>query len=235
MTAKQGQAPQQAVVDSRVETAPGTQAPFGKPPAGPVSGTLVAAPSVVEPPLILRYRLYKRTNGSRTAIPATEHFRSGDRIQLSVEANRAAFVYVVSRGSTGKWQALLPSERTTSDNHIEGRRSYFIPSAELTFRFDQQAGQERLFVVLSSNPIADLDSLIYSLRDGERNKASLLAKNIDESVIAKVREVHARDLVIEKVDDEAPAQAEAAEDRHAVYVGSAAGGRVVADLVLIHE
>ncbi len=193
--------------------------------------------SPVPAPLAFRYSLFEIVNGSRTEVGPDTKFHSGEEVQIAVEANRDAYIYVVAQGSSGKWKPMLPSEETTADNRIPGRRSYMLPSEKKTFRFNNQAGEERLFMILSSDPIADLDGLIYSLRDGgtKRDNSSLLAKNIDNSVIAKLRGMHSRDLTIEKIDDEPEAQKEAAQGKHAIYVANMRGGRVVGDLVLIHE
>jgi hypothetical protein len=68
----------------------------------------------------------------------------------------------------------------------------------------------------------------------------MLASNlqIDDSVVGRLRTVYARDLVVEKVDDEAEAPSAGRRNEKAVYVVNPSGSpdsRVVADLRLMHK
>ena len=87
-----------------------------------------------------------------------------------------------------------------------GRR-YEIPQG-YTFTFDEQAGTEQLFIIVSRQPERDLEELIYSLREGapatpEQPKMLLAANRvpIEDGIIGRLRNAYSRDLIIEKVND----------------------------------
>ena len=203
-------------------------------------------------PLGLRYSLLKQVSGGGTVeVDSATVFRSGDRIRLTVATTETAYVYVVTRGSSGKWQVLFPSpEIGKGSNLIPGGVIYPIPAGHW-FAFDEQVGEENLFVMVSRTPEKDLDGLIYQLKESGTEPAApggnegplLMAANIppvDDAVISKLRqEVYARDLVFEKVDDSPPAESsQPVRAEKAVYIVNKTGAnnsRVVADIKLQHQ
>jgi len=186
-------------------------------------------------PLGLRYAVLKRdTSGQYNEIDPDTSFRSGDRIRLKVDANTSGYLYVVMRGSSGTWKLLFPSaEVAGGSNHVSKGESRQIPSGERgQFVFDEQAGNEKLFIVLTRQPEPDLDKLIYSMggtvtKDGSR---SLVAQaSLGDDVVSKLRtQVNSRDLVFEKIDP----------TENAAYVvnpSSAPDARLVVDIALKHK
>ncbi|MCW5965129.1 MAG: DUF4384 domain-containing protein [Bryobacterales bacterium] len=175
-------------------------------------------------PLGLRYTIIKRVGGNAEEVPVDTVFRSGDRIQVAVEANEAGYLYIIARGSSGAWKPLFPSaEAEGGKNYIPAGKVTTIP-AGYVFTFDDQAGEEKLFVVFSRKPEPSLESLIYDLGTGKGNTAPasapkpskvtdpepadegapkvLLASNrvdIRDDVVGNMRRVYARDLIVEKV------------------------------------
>jgi len=186
-------------------------------------------------PLGLRYAVLKRdASGQYNEVDPDTSFRSGDRIRLKVDANTSGYLYVVMRGSSGTWKLLFPSaEVAGGSNHVSKGESRQIPSGERgQFVFDEQAGNEKLFIVLTRQPEPDLDKLIYSMggtvtKDGSR---SLVAQaSLGDDVVSKLRtQVNSRDLVFEKVDS----------SENAAYVvnpSSAPDARLVVDIALKHK
>lgn len=201
-------------------------------------------------PLGLRYSLLKMVDGRMAEVAPDAEFRAGDRIQVTVEANDAGYLYIVHQGTSGTWKLLFPSaEVEGGSNRVEKGRFYTMPP-NARFVFDGQPGEEKLFVVLSRQPEPDLEQLIYKLQGGERSPAVeparprreplLMAQaQIPESAVGNLRRVYARDLIIEQVNDEAaPAKDAAGRKEKAVYVVNPSGSpdsRVVADIRLIHR
>jgi hypothetical protein len=197
----------------------------------------------------LRYSLIQIRGGVAAEVAADTTFRSGDEVQLRVVGNRPGYLYVVQRGSSGNWSPLFPSrEIAGGDNRVSARQPFDLPSPEHSFAFDEQPGEEHLFIVYSMQPVADLDQLIYELRNpdrapGARPKASqtLIAQNmgpISDSTIAGLRNTYARDLIIQKLTSAktaAPADPRPDGEENAVYVVNGTGGRVVADIQLVHK
>jgi hypothetical protein len=186
-------------------------------------------------PLGLRYAVLKRDeNGQYNEVDPDTSFRSGDRIRLKVDSNTSGYLYVVMRGSSGTWKLLFPSaEVAGGSNHVSKGESRQIPSGERgQFVFDEQAGNEKLFIVLTRQPEPDLDKLIYSMggtvtKDGSRSLVS--QASLGDDVVSKLRnQVNSRDLVFEKVDS----------TENAAYVvnpSSAPDARLVVDIALKHK
>jgi len=190
-------------------------------------------------PLGLRYAVLKRdANGEYNEVDPDTSFRSGDRIRLKVDANTSGYLYVVMRGSSGTWKLLFPSaEVAGGSNHVSKGESRQIPSGERgQFVFDEQAGNEKLFIVLTRQPEPDLDKLIYSMggtvtKDGSRGSDRTLVTqaSLGDDVVSKLRnQVNSRDLVFEKVDS----------TENAAYVvnpSTSPDARLVVDVALKHK
>ncbi len=206
------------------------------------------------PPLGLRYSILKRVGSSDVVeVDPDITFRAGDRIRIRVEANDAAYLYIVHRGSSGVWKPLFPSPEVADGNNlVEPGRSYDIPRGYV-FTFDEQPGVEKLFLVLSRTPEKDLENLIYKLSRGEVQqqeaapehprpapKTKLLMAmnhvNIGDDLVDRLRNAYSRDLIIEKVDQSTAGPEE--EKENAVYAVAPSGkpdSRVVVDISLNHR
>ena len=209
-----------------------------------------------QPPLGLRYSLLlSRANDPYREVDAATAFRSGDRLKVTVEANDDAYLYVIARGSSGLWKVLFPvSEVANGDNLIQPFRRYEVPNGG-RFYFDDQAGEEKLFLVLSRKPEKNFEDLIYNITQPESQpvkpaagaparpaapktfQLAGLTRPIDDALVGKVRnDLIARDLVFEKVDDSKPGPAQQKET--AVYVvnkNAGPNGKVIVDLKLEHK
>ena len=82
-----------------------------------------------------------------------------------MDANTSGYLYVVMQGSSGTWKLLFPSaEVAGGSNLVRKGESRQIPSGDKgQFVFDEQAGNEKLFIVLTRQPEPDLGD-----RDGKR-------------------------------------------------------------------
>lgn len=174
----------------------------------PATQTTVPVVNVANVPLGLRYSVMKRDAASKfVEVDQDSTFRSGDRIRLTVDTNTTGYLYVVMQGSSGNWRLLFPSaEVENGNNRIEKGSSQQIPPGDKgQFVFDDQSGTEKLFLVLSRRPEADLDKLIYSITgasSAEGDRKLIAAARIGGDVVSRLRdEVKSRDLVFEKVDE----------------------------------
>jgi hypothetical protein len=205
-----------------------------------------AAYSAGDPrPLGLRYALVQVVNGAEQEVNPTATFRSGDQVRVKVEGNRDGYLYVIARGSSGVWKPLFPAaDINGGDNRITARRAQRLPSNTQAFTFDDQAGQEQLFVIYSAEPVKDVDALIPSLTAPAGEKKELKpgtmiiasAAPINDAFVSRLRNAYSRDLIVQTVTPNQPNQpAEATVPESAVYVVSKSGGRVVADIKLEHK
>lgn len=213
--------------------------------------TVAYTPAV---PLGLRYSVLKRdSEGKFVEVDPDSTFHSGDRIRLQVEANTGAYLYVVMQGSSGNWRLLFPSKEVSGgSNRVSRGESRQIPSGNRgQFVFDEQAGTEKLFLVLSREPEADLDKLIYSIKtpnplpkqspkqdepaaqEGE-GRILMASASVNDDVIQRLRgQMLARDLVFEKSDSGEDGKPEKAA--YVVNRSTAPDARLVVDLALKHN
>jgi hypothetical protein len=181
-------------------------------------------------PLGLRYAVMKRdASGQYSEIDPDTSFHSGDRIRLKVDANTSGYLYVVMQGSSGTWKLLFPSaEVAGGSNHVSKGESRQIPPGERgQFVFDEQAGNEKLFIVLTRQPEPDLDKLIYSM--GGKPGSLISQTMVADDVVSKLRaQVSSRDLVFEKADSNESAA-------YVVNPSTAPDARLVVDIALKHK
>jgi hypothetical protein len=242
--------PAKPVEIARADTrppAPRTTASVAQPAAAQPAPATAPMPASGAPPLGLRYTVLKlAADNTPTEVPNDTVFHAGDRIRFSVEANAPGYLYIVNQGSSGNWKPMFPSsEIEDGNNRIEGWRPYTMPPKS-RLAFDSTVGTENLFIVFSLQPEADLETMIYSLQGKKKaaaaapespvqsSKELIMAANISNTAVDRMRAVYARDLIIEKVDPNTPGD----KKETAVYVVNPTGSadsRVVADLHLVHQ
>jgi hypothetical protein len=208
--------------------------------------------SFTDSPLVLRYAvLTPGSLGQDQEVDVSRTFHSGDRIRVSIESSEEAYLYIVQKGSSGKWSPLFPeSDSQNGGNRIPAHSRVQIPPPPATpWKFDNSTGEESLFVVLTRQPEPDLQRLIYSLRGGSTpsdpttptapaapsrtgtESIRQVVQLIDDDVIGRVRQLNGRDLVVESVNDETSTKKE-----KAVFVADRSGsGRLTADIKLKHQ
>jgi hypothetical protein len=204
-------------------------------------------------PLGLRYSIMKRlSTGQFSEVDPDTVFRSGDRIRLTVESNNSGYLYIVLRGSSGRWNLLFPNaEIMGGKNLVEGGNRYEIPLGTASFQFDETPGVEKLFLLLARNPEPDFEKLVQSLKEKTPEASATpssptasssqgggsvqVVSSLDDSAINKSRgRVATRDLVFEKVNEENIG----AKSEKAIYVvnrSSSPEARVVVDVSLNHQ
>src|SRR5690348_5685240 len=176
-------------------------------------------------PLGMRYSVLKRNAaGVYEEVDADTTFHSGDRIRLEAQANSTGYLYVVAQGSSGNWQVLFPSREISNGSNLVHRgETRLVPGGNQgQFVFDEQAGTEKLFVVLSRQPEKSLDKLIYSMGGqtapadptvvkpaaADPSRVLMAQATVSDDVISHIRgQVMARDLIFEKVENEKVAAA----------------------------
>jgi hypothetical protein len=239
-----------AATHPAVEPLPGSPS-VDRAVSSPVSpgGAQVIRASYSTKPLGLRYSILRNgAEGDYREVAPDTVFRSGDRIRVAVEVNDPGYLYIAVKGASGTWRVLFPTaDIDGGNNRVENGRQFIIPSAPGRFAFDQQPGEERIFIVLSRQPEPSLEKLIYSLGSqsvsptsapaapSEPAKTLYASASFGDRLVDRLHsEVYARDLVFEKVDDATPGD----KKENAVYVLNRTGSpdsRLVADVVLKHQ
>ncbi len=161
----------------------------GSPAAGATPASIAAAKAGI------KYRvLREEPNGDAVEVSADTLFRSGDRIRFAFEPNIDGFLYVIQRGSTGRWSVLLPHPGIDGGRNSVTRFDEVVvpPDGVGWFRFDENPGSQTLFVYLSEAPLVTLPWGVGPVVD---------AQSLDQpTVIALANSVRSRDLVFEQED-----------------------------------
>jgi hypothetical protein len=228
--------------------------PAAAPPAAVEGANVIPASAFVEPApstppapaLGLKYTVLKLVNNEYFEVAPDTVFHAGDRVRFSVEPNGPGYLYIVKLGTSGMWEPVFPSaEVADASNRVDGWRSYVMPPMA-RLAFDEQTGAEKIFIVLSRVEEPDLERLMFSLKNeakpaaapqqkpAAQSKTLVAGLSIDDATVGRLREAYARDLIIEKVDDDTPGP----KKEKAVYVVNPTGSsdsRVVAEIELVHK
>jgi hypothetical protein len=107
----------------------------------------------------LGYTLYKRDSmGNAVRVDPSQEFHAGDRIRLSLETNTDGYLYIFHTENDGEPEMLYPDVRLgQGNNKIEAHVPYEIPwnepGVENWFKFDANPANERLYVVVTRQPL----------------------------------------------------------------------------------
>lgn len=203
-------------------------------------------------PLGIRLSVLKvEQNGDRKEVPPDTNFRPGDRVRLNIQVSASGYLYIINRGSSGTWTQLFPSpDLPAANNALEPGATYSIPS-DRNFVVSNPPGNEKMFLILSRQPVANIQSLILDMSRRSNGAAApepepkapaqaapqMLADSrgpINDAAVDRLRTFYARDLVIETVDQQTPGTVK----ENAVYAVSTGDGddtRVVLDAQIKHQ
>jgi hypothetical protein len=124
----------------------------------------------------LGYTLYMRdANGNAMRVDPSREFRAGDRIRLSLETNTDGYLYIFHTENNGEPQMLYPDVRLEKGgNRIEAHVPYEIPwnepGVENWFKFDANPANERLYIVVTRQPLPGIptDTALVNYCDQNR-------------------------------------------------------------------
>jgi Domain of unknown function (DUF4384) len=181
-------------------------------------------------------------------VPSNSVFHSGDHIRLSLLANEPGYIYVIQQGSTDTWSPVFPPPGSPPDaNKIAAGQIQMVPGGTRAFAFDKSPGVEKLYVILSRAPVADIDRAIRGLQSNSHPAPPANPDSANEVLIAAdsipnlfVRQLASRDLTLvdEQTVNDSSGNANGGEQ--ATYVVSKASApdsssEVVLKLDLRHE
>ena len=181
------------------------------------------------------------------ATPGTV-FHSGDHIRLSLLANEAGYLYVVQKGSSGAWSPIYPRPSAGPDAaKINPGQLELVPGGTQAFAFDQQPGEEKLYIILSRTPIEDIDRVIRNLSHGASTPAPPPSADASQELEAKnvipddfVQKLASRDLTLVDEETVGSSKTTGQDTEKAVYVvakksDTPSSEQVVLSLELRHE
>jgi len=86
--------------------------------------------------------------------------RTGDTYSVYLRPKSDCYVYVYQVDSSGKGFWLFPGDGSAAlQNPLKADTDYWVPRRDKCFKLDQTTGQETVYLVASSRPIEDFNSL----------------------------------------------------------------------------
>lgn len=196
----------------------------------------------------LRYNLVlvNADSGSAQSAAPDRMFRAGECFAIDIESNRAGFLYVLAKQSSGSWQPLLPStdpDMATESNAIVPGKKIRIP-LEHCFELRNPPGVETLFVVLSREP-RDTFELYENIKapatqapDAPRRTAATVQMadaRVTDGAVAHMREQFgSRDIAIKRVSQPL-GSAEPPESVYVVNSSSSPSSNLAAQIEVHHR
>jgi hypothetical protein len=164
-------------------------------------------------PMGLGVTLFTRdANGLAVRVDPAHEFHKGDRVRVLLETNSDGYLYIFNTTDGGPPVMIYPSaEIDEGGNYLQAHVPFDIPSSTATeerlrwFQFDQYAGTERLFFVLTREPIPGVpidDDLMAYCRDN----AGKCPWRPDTEVWAQVQKELATPLKVDKTQKYGKAQ-----------------------------
>lgn len=253
-TAKKTEPAAPTAPQTEVARQPAPQTAVPAPPPGPVTRVTLAA--MTRKPLGVRLSILKvARDGEKTEVAPDTMFQPGDRVRLNIQVSDKGYLYIINRGSSGTWTQLFPSpEMPNATNEVVPGVTYSVPP-DRNFVVSNPPGSEKLFIILSREPQLDVQALTVDMSRREAAHSSsdtapkqeptlpahkpletTMAANLppmNDQMVDRLRQFYARDLIIEKVDEQTPG----AKKENAVYAVSTGDGddtRVVLDAEIKH-
>jgi hypothetical protein len=112
--------------------------------------TAAPAPAVRPITALMYWIELRQENGQLMRVNANRQFKSGERIRLHVTSNVDGALTIVQSQNNGAPEMLFPPSRG-GDNRVEAYKEKVFPSETGFFRFDPQAGNIRLLLMVQAN------------------------------------------------------------------------------------
>jgi len=125
------------------------------------------------------------TSGARHPVAPGDTLRTGDRVELLVECDKAAYVYVAQVFADGSAAVLFPQDQ--KDFQIYSGVQTRIPAGDQWFELDEHTGDEHVVVVASKRPIAEADKEARRVLDEIKKPASPGARAKKKPAVLSLR------------------------------------------------
>lgn len=94
--------------------------------------------------------LEKKEGNSARAMDPAHVFAEGDFIRFRLRSGVNGFLYVINRGSSGKYQQLFPADQENQDRSVKAGKEYLVPdSKDGWFRVQAPPGYENVYFLIS--------------------------------------------------------------------------------------
>jgi hypothetical protein len=123
------------------------------------------------------------TGGELVRIEKDIHLKSGDKFKFFFETMQRGYVYLITQSSQAAMHLLFPQDLGTYDGPPPAVGAFYIPSGANWFQLDDQKGEERFYLLVSTQRLLELESLLkgYLASKGAQQAA------FKDSVLSEVR------------------------------------------------
>ncbi len=137
---------------------------------------LVPADARRELSLELGVRAKKPDQASASLVTLGSSLPTNSRVSFSLKVSHAAHVYLFQKSPDGTVNVLFPDPRIATKNPIPPEVELRIPSGEASFRLNEKdVGTERVYVVASLEPLANLEQSAQRVAAGQKPEGQLAA------------------------------------------------------------
>lgn len=130
--------------------------PWGRnpePTTGAGAGILVDSPTTSIPISKMKVSIIRQDKrGNEEGVSPETTFYSGDSVRIRIQSDQNGFLYILSRGSSGKVSMLYPDRRIQGgNNRIVKGKVVSIPTDGGWIKFDEKPGTETLYLLFAEN------------------------------------------------------------------------------------
>jgi serine/threonine-protein kinase len=124
-----------------------------KPITGSTSGSPVYSSAASVPISKMEVSLIRRDKrGNEETVSPETRFYNGDGVRIRIQADQKGFLYILSRGSSGKVSMLYPDPRIQGgNNQIAKGQEVRIPTDDGWFYFNRAPGTETIYLLFAEN------------------------------------------------------------------------------------
>jgi hypothetical protein len=164
----------------------------------------------------IKFNVMLVRDGEKSQVPSTYRFRDGDQLVFQMETNRESYVYVLNRTIFGnpanlaeyaakgikieqpadaekpkmsRYRLLFPTPDSGRENRLKANKRVTVPTGKIPFQMDSEPGIEKLYVVVSQDPI-DL-SKHFDMESGAARRGSSRddkpTNDTDEDINARLK------------------------------------------------
>ncbi|HUQ07395.1 MAG TPA: DUF4384 domain-containing protein [Kofleriaceae bacterium] len=141
--------------------APVSPAPRASPASRSPAAPVTAAPA--DDAVSVTFQAFAAEGAGRRALAPGETLRSGDQVTMELTVDRAAYAYVLQFFADGSATVLFP--HAAEDNRVSGTTR--VPPTGW-FQLDDTVGEETVYVVASTRPLAQVDASVLAVVDEVR-------------------------------------------------------------------
>ncbi len=123
------------------------------------------------------------TGGELVRIEKDIQLKSGDKFKFFFETMQRGYVYLITCSSQAAMHLLFPQDLGKYEGLPPTAGSFYIPSGANWFQLDDQKGEERFYLLVSTQRLLELESLLkgYLASEGAQRAA------FKDSVLGEIR------------------------------------------------